>query len=60
MKTIEKVKLWISSAGFRSIGYLAGSAFAFVLLGSGVLAGIGIGIFVADNWVTIQELINKK
>lgn len=56
----EKFKLWIQSAGLRSVVYLGAGFAAWVLLGSALLFGVGIGIFGADNWVTIKELINKN
>jgi hypothetical protein len=59
METFEKVKLWFKSAGLRSVVYLGAGFAAWILLGSALLLGVGIGIFGADNWVTIRELINK-
>lgn len=56
----EKIKEWAKSAGLRSVVYLAAGVGAFILLGSSLLLGVGIGIFCADNWVTIKELINKQ
>lgn len=60
LTTVEKVQAWFKSAGLRSVVYLAAGVAAFVFLGSPLLLGVGIGIFGADNWVTIKELINKK
>lgn len=59
-KFIAKFKAWIKSAGLRSVGYILAGIGAKLLLGSSLLLGVGIGIFLADNWVTIKELINKK
>jgi len=59
MKMVEKIKLWLTSAGIRSVGYLIAAVAAALLLGSTFLAGIGIGLFLSDNWITIKELINK-
>lgn len=60
MKALDKFKKWLASAGIRSVVYLAGGIAAFVLLNSMFLLGVGVGIFGADNWVTIKELINKR
>lgn len=60
METYEKIKLWFKSAGLRSVVYLGAGFAAFVLLDSTLLLGVGIGIFGADNWVTIKELVNEK
>lgn len=59
MKLFEKFKAWIKSAGLRSIVYLAAGFAAYVLMGSSFLFGVGVGIFGADNWMTIKELIKK-
>lgn len=59
MEPLEKFKKWIRSAGLRSIVYLAAGIAAFVLLDSMFLLGVGVGIFGADNWVTIKELIKR-
>lgn len=59
MKVFEKFKKWLKSAGLRSVVYLAGGVAAFILLNSTFLLGVGVGIFGADNWVTIKELIKK-
>lgn len=56
---MEKFKAWLASAGIRSVGYLGGGIAAFVLLGSGFLLGLGVGFFVADNLVTIKELVKR-
>ena len=59
-KFIIKAKAWVKTAGFRSLGYLGTAVAAKVILGSEILAGVGIGVFVSDNWVTIKSLISKK
>lgn len=56
----DKVKIWAASAGLRSILYLVGAFAAFLLLGSSLLFGVGVGIFCADNWTVIKELIQSK
>lgn len=60
MKALDKFKKWLASAGIRSVVYLGAGVAAFVLLESWFLLGIGVGIFGADNWVTIKELIKKR
>lgn len=60
MTFIEKIKAYLKSAGIRSVVYLLAGFSAKLLLGSEFLFGIGLGIFLADNWVTIKELINKN
>lgn len=59
MKTFEKFKAWLLSAGLRSIGWVGGCFAAALLFGSDLLLGAGIGVLVSDNWVTIKELIKK-
>lgn len=59
-KFVVKFKAWAKTAGLRSFAYLGAGIAAKILLGSGVLLGVGIGIFLADNWVTIRELIKTK
>ena len=56
---MEKVIKWFKSAGLRSVVYLAAGLAAWILLGSTLFLGIGIGIFGADNWVTIKQLIRE-
>jgi len=58
MEKIQKLKLWFLSAGFRSIGWLGAFA-ALLLLGQTLLAGVSLGVFLSDNWITIKEIINK-
>lgn len=56
----DKLKLWAASAGLRSLAYLGAGVFALLFMSSWFLFGIGLGIFGADNWVTIKELINTQ
>lgn len=60
MKALDKFKKWLVTAGFRSVVYLAAGIIAFALLNSMFLLGVGIGIFGADNWVTIKALIKRR
>lgn len=48
---------WIKATGLRNIAYLGIGIGAKVLLGSDLVFGIGIGVFLADNWITIKNLI---
>ena len=59
MKFGEKVKKYLASTGLRSFGILGAGIIALVLFGSTLLMGVAIGAFIADNIVTIKELINK-
>jgi len=56
---MEKVIKWFKSAGLRSVVYLAAGLAAWFLLGNLFLLGVGVGIFGADNWVTIKQLIKE-
>ncbi len=56
---MNKVIKWFKTAGLRSVVYLAAGLAAWILLGNVFLLGIGIGIFGADNWVTIKQLIRE-
>jgi len=57
---MDKIIQWFKTAGLRSIGYLAGGLIAKILFGSEMLLGVGIGVFLADNWVTIRNLVKDK
>ena len=56
---MEKVIKWFKSAGLRSVVYLAAGLAAWFLLVNLFLLGVGVGIFGADNWVTIKQLIKE-
>ena len=60
LDTYEKVRIWAKTAGLRSIIYLVAAFAALILLGSQLLFGVGVGIFCADNWTVIKELIQSK
>lgn len=57
---LEKMKAWIKSAGLRSVGYLGCAFIATTIFGMPFLAGVGVGVFLADNWVTIKKLATEK
>lgn len=56
---MNKVIKWFKTAGLRSVVYLAAGLATWILLGNVFLLGVGIGIFGADNWVTIKQLIRE-
>lgn len=60
MRKIEKLKRWFISAGFRSVIHLGLGVLALMIFESKFLFGAGVGIFVADNWITIGKLIKKR
>lgn len=54
---MDKFITWFKGAGLRSVGYLGAGIAAKIILSSEVLLGVGLGIFIADNIVTIKGLI---
>ena len=56
MTKLEKFKKWFKSAGIRSALYLVAGFIALIVFKSWLLFGVGLGIFLADNWVTIKKL----
>lgn len=56
---MKKFTAWLASAGIRSIGYIGAGLAAWLLFNSGFLLGVGVGLFVADNLVTLKELSKK-
>lgn len=57
---MDKILTWLKGAGLRSVGYLIGAIILKLLFGSQLLLGVGIGIFLADNWITIRQLIKDN
>ena len=52
----EKIKLWFSETGLTNVVYLGAAIAGKILLGSNLLLGAGIGIFVYINWNVIRKL----
>jgi hypothetical protein len=59
MQFYEKIKLWFKSTGLTNLAYLAIGIGGKLLLGSGVLLGAGLGIFLYINFNVIRKLFNS-
>jgi len=56
---IKKLKLWLTKTGLTNIGYLV-AALGSILIGSKLLLGASLGIFIYINYNVIQKLILDK
>lgn len=54
---MNKIKEWIKKTGLTNIAYLGIAVGAKVLLGSNLLTGAALGIFIYLNYNVIQKLI---
>lgn len=57
---VKKIKAWFIATGLQNVGWLGGSAAAFILIGGAFgafLAGACFGLFVYFNYAVIKELI---
>lgn len=55
---IEKLKLWFQKTGLTNVGYLA-AVLGAILIGSKLLLGAALGIFVYINFNVIQKMIKS-
>ena len=56
---LEKLKLWFQKTGLTNVGYLAAFLVA-LLLGSKLLAGAALGIFIYINFNVLQKIIKDS
>lgn len=54
---MEKIKEWILKTGLTNIAYLGIAVGSKLLLGSNLLAGAALGIFIYLNFNVIQKLV---
>lgn len=59
MGFLEKVKLWIKETGLTNLAYLVIGIGGKLILGSNMLFGAGLGIFIYLNWNVIRKLYNS-
>lgn len=53
---LEKLKIWFQKTGLTNVSYLLASLVA-LLVGSKILFGAAVGIFVYINFNVIQKII---
>lgn len=59
-KFITKAKLWFKRSGFTNVAYLGIAVGAKLLLGSTLLFGAALGIFVYVNFNVIKKLVVEE
>lgn len=59
-KFITKAKLWFKRSGFTNLVYLLIAIGAKLLLGSNMLFGAALGIFIYINFNVIKKLVVEE
>lgn len=55
---LEKLKIWFQKTGLTNVSYLLASLVA-LLVGSKILFGAAVGIFVYINFNVIQKIVKE-